>query len=197
MGKRNSCHPVTVEWLGHFCVNPSLCFKARLSAKQVIWIFWWRWNSLSQTWRFCSKPRFEIYGFWNLEVAHWAMRSWWPAFWDSCGTEQFWFSESCWWIIVHFQELLQNITIHDRSAYYNLRKRVITIYDSLVITILDNCYYNQYDRYYNLRQLLLQFKILLQFTTEQTPSNPGIRSASLTSRKMGILKTPKGHQSVT
>ena len=104
---------------------------------------------------------------------------------------------SCWWIIVHFQELLQNITIHDRSAYYNLRKRVITIYYSLVITILDNCYYNQYDRYYNLRQLLLQFKILLQFTTEQTPSNPGIRSASLTSRKMGILETPKGHQSVT
>ena len=58
---------------------------------------------------------------------------------------------SSWWIIVHFQELLQNITIHDSSAYYNLRQRVITIYDSLVITILDNCYYN-------LRQIL-------QFTT--------------------------------
>ena len=52
MGKRNSCHPATVEWLGHFRVNPSLCFKARLSAKQMIWnmifLFWWRWNSLSQ-----------------------------------------------------------------------------------------------------------------------------------------------------
>ena len=41
--------------------------------------------------------------------------------------------------------------MHDSSAYYNLRQRVITIYDSLVITILDNCYYN-------LRQIL-------QFTT--------------------------------
>ena len=42
MGKRNSCYPVTVEWLGHFRVSPSLCFKARLSAKQVIgkWFFY-------------------------------------------------------------------------------------------------------------------------------------------------------------
>ena len=47
------------------------------------------------------------------------------------------------------------------SAYYNLRQRVITIYGSLVITILVNCYYN-------LRQVLnvLQFTTLLQFTTE-------------------------------
>ena len=37
MGKRNSCHPGKVEWLGQFRVYPSLCFKARLSAKQVIW----------------------------------------------------------------------------------------------------------------------------------------------------------------
>ena len=61
---------------------------------------------------------------------------------------------SSWWIVVHFQELLQNITVHDSSAYYNLRQRVITIYDSLVITILDYCYYN-------LRRLLLQFTMLL------------------------------------
>ena len=47
------------------------------------------------------------------------------------------------------------ITIHDSSAYYNLRQRVITICDSLVITILDNCYYN-------VRQIL-QFTALLQF----------------------------------
>ena len=47
------------------------------------------------------------------------------------------------------------ITIHDSSAYYNLRQCVITICDSLVITILDNCYYN-------LRQIL-QFTALWQF----------------------------------
>ena len=47
-------------------------------------------------------------------------------------------------------------------CFYNLRQRVITICDSLVITILDNCCYNLrqilqftttvitiYDRYYN------------------------------------------------
>ena len=54
--------------------------------------------------------------------------------------------------------MTSDITIHDSSAYYNLRQRVITIYDILVITILDNCYYNLpqilqfYDRYYNSRQ---------------------------------------------
>ena len=61
-------------------------------------------------------------------------------------------------------------TIHDNSTYYNLRQRIITIYDSLAITILDNCYYNLrhvlqrtttvitiYDMYYNVRLLLLQF----------------------------------------
>ena len=76
-------------------------------------------------------------------------------------------------------------TIRDSWTYYNLRQRIITIYDSLAITILDNCYCNLghvlqctttiitiydiqvlqstttvttiYDRYYNLRQLLLQF----------------------------------------
>ena len=37
MRRRNSCHPVTVELLGHFRVSPSLCFKASVSAKQVIW----------------------------------------------------------------------------------------------------------------------------------------------------------------
>ena len=49
-------------------------------------------------------------------------------------------------------------TIHDSSAYYKLRQRVITIYDGPVITIFDNYYYN-------LRQVL-QFPTLLQFTTE-------------------------------
>ena len=45
------------------------------------------------------------------------------------------------------------ITIHDSSAYYKLRQqRVFTIHDSLVITVLDNCYYN--------------FRQVLQFTTE-------------------------------
>ena len=66
------------------------------------------------------------------------------------------------------------ITIHDSSAYYNLRQRAIIIYDSLVIAILDNCYYNFrqiytiYDYcYYNLRQVL-QLTTLLQLTTEHT-----------------------------
>ena len=56
------------------------------------------------------------------------------------------------------------IVIYESSAYYKLRQDVITIYDSLVIPILDNCYYNLrqvvqfmttvitiYDRYYNSR----------------------------------------------
>ena len=42
------------------------------------------------------------------------------------------------------------IAIHDSSAYYKLRQRVITIYHNLAITTFGNCYYN-------LRRLLLQF----------------------------------------
>ena len=83
--------------------------------------------------------------------------------------------------------MTSDITIHDSSAYYNLRQRVITIYDSLVITTrhrknskqcgivaIDSCFtlllqfttdiaiYD--DCYYNLRQVL-------QFTTEQSALN--------------------------
>ena len=77
MGKRNSCYPVTVEWLGHFRVSPSLCFKAPLSAKQVIWK-WFFYSYEDETHyqkNFCSSLRFESCGFWNLEVAYWAMSS--------------------------------------------------------------------------------------------------------------------------
>ena len=71
----------------------------------------------------------------------------WAALWDFCRTV-FIFK-------TYYKTRQYVITIQDSSAYYNLRQRVITIYDSLVITFLDNCYYN-------LRQVL----DVLQFTTE-------------------------------
>ena len=66
------------------------------------------------------------------------------------------------------------IVIYESSAYYKLRQDVITIYDSLVIPILDDCYYNlrQVVQFTTtvitiLRQVL-QFTTLLQFTTKYT-----------------------------
>ena len=153
MGKRNSCHPVTVEWLGHFQVSPSLCFKARLSAKQVIWksfLVWWRWTSLSQKGFALSLVlKVTVFGTWKRPIEQWAHDE--PHFGIPVEQNNSGSVRRSWSIIVHFQDLSQNITIHDSSAYNNLRQRVITIYDSLVITIRDNCYYN-------LRQIL-------QFTT--------------------------------
>ena len=114
--------------------------------------------------RFCSQPRFESYGFWNLEVAYWAMSSWWAAScqWDCCRTEQSWLSKGVLcaqlFIFKTYYKIRQCvITIHDSAAYYNLRECVITMHDSLVMTILRNCY--------NKRQIF-QFTTLLQFTTE-------------------------------
>ena len=85
---------------------------------------------------------------------------------DFCRKEQSWLSKDgvLGKLIFNFKTYYKArqcvITIHDSSAYYNLRQRVITICDSLVVTILDNCYYN-------LRPIL-QFTTLLQFTTEQS-----------------------------
>ena len=138
--------------------------------------------------------------------------SWWAALWDSrCHnlTEQFWFiskgvtlSELLFIFKTHLKTWQCVITIHESSAYYNLRQRVITIYDSLVITTrhrknskqcgmvaINSCFtlllqfttdiaiYD--DCYYNLRQVL-QFTTLLQFTTEQSALNvtPGKKYSS-------------------
>ena len=99
-----------------------------------------------------------------MEVAYWAMSSWWAALcqWDCCRTEQSWLSKGVLcaqlFIFKTYYKIRQCvITIHDSAAYYNLRECVITMHDSLVITILRNCY--------NKRQIL-QFTTLLQFTTE-------------------------------
>ena len=82
------------------------------------------------------------------------------------------------------------ITIHDNVLLQFTTARRITIYDNVLLQFtiawllqFSTTVIRIYDRHYNLRRLLLHFTILLQFTTEQTPSNPGIRSASLTSRK--------------
>ena len=113
--------------------------------------------------------------------------SWWAALWDSrCHnlTEQFWFiskgvtlSQLLFIFKTHSKTWQCVITIHESSAYYNLRQRVITIYDSLVITtrhrknskqcgmvaidscftLLFSCVITIYDRYCDLRRLLLQF----------------------------------------
>ena len=80
---------------------------------------------------------------------------------DFCGKEQSWLSKDgvlgkLLFIFKTYYKVRQCvITIHDSSAYYNLRQLVTIVCDSLIITILDNCYYN-------LRQIL-QFTTLLQF----------------------------------
>ena len=140
MGKRNSCHLVTVEWLGHFRVSPSLCFKARLNAKQV------KWKGFALG--------LLVFGTCKWPIEQWAHDE------VNCGIpveqnnpgylKEFLVNN------VSFSRLISkydNVFLQFTTARLinNLRQRVITISDSLVITILDNCYYN-------LRQIL-------QFTT--------------------------------
>ena len=154
MEKRNSCHPVTVEWLGHireFRVSPRLCFKVRLSAKQVKW----KWFYILMKMNFISTKslvlKVTVFETWKWPIEQWAH------------------DVPHYGILVeqnnpagYLKEFLVN-SFFIFKAYYNLRQRVITICDSLVITTLDNCYNNNY----NLRQML-QFTTFLQFTTEQT-----------------------------
>ena len=152
-----------VEWLGHdFRVSQSLCFKARLSAKQVIW----KWVFILMKIKLIIKKGFA--SFWTLRCLEFGsgLLSTELMMRDFCRREQSWLSKDgvlgkLLFIFKTYYKARQCvITIHDSSAYYNIRQRVITICDSLVITILDNCYYN-------LRQIL-QFTTLLQFTTEQS-----------------------------
>ena len=119
MGKRNSCHPATVEWLGHFRVNSSLCFKARLSAKQMIW------NMI-----FYSDEGETHY---HKKV----LLSWWAALWDSCPTEQE--------FLVNYCSFSRLITKYYNSRQLGLLQFTIAWllqFSTTVITIYDDYYYN-------------------------------------------------------
>ena len=130
MGKRNSCYPVTVEWLGHFRVSPSLCFTARLSAKQVIWK--WFFYSYEDETRYHKIFALRCV----LKVA--VFETWkWP-------TEQWAHNELHCWVPVeqnnpcYLKDFLVNncsfstlITKHDNVLLQFTTARVITIYDNV------------------------------------------------------------------
>ena len=146
-----------VEWLGHdFRVSQSLCFKARLSAKQVIWkwVFILMKIKLIITKRFCLVLNGAVFGIWKWPIEQWALL-WWGIFVEKNNPEDGVLGKLLFIFKTYYKARQCVIGIHDSSAYCNLRQRVITICDSLVITILDNCHYN-------LRQIL-QFTASLQF----------------------------------
>ena len=97
-----------------------------------------------------------------MEVAYWAMSSWWAALWDSCRTEQSWLSErSSWWINFSFSRL---ITKYDNVFLQFTTARLITIYDNVLacdslhwLLQFSTTFITIYDSYYNLRRLVLQF----------------------------------------
>ena len=64
---------VQIIWVGYFRVASSLCVKARLSAKPLIWkwffLFACKWDSFSQE-IFCTWPCFENESLWNSEMAY-------------------------------------------------------------------------------------------------------------------------------
>ena len=152
MGKRNSCHPVTVEWLGHFRVSPSLCFKARLNAKQVNW----------KGFALGLVMKVTVFGTWKWPIEQWAYDE------LHCGIHVEQNSPG------YLKEFLVNNFSFSRliSKYDNVflqftTARLITIYDNMLLQFLiawllqfSTTVITIYDRYYNLRQVL-------RFTTEQ------------------------------
>ena len=103
-------------------VSPSLCFKARLSAKQVIWksfLVWWRWTSLSQKGFALSLVlKVTVFGTWKWPIEQWAH------------------DELHFGIPVeqnnpsHLKET-RLITVHDNVLLQFTAARLITIYDNV------------------------------------------------------------------
>ena len=136
MGRRNSCHPVTVELLGHFRVSPSLCFKASVSAKQVIWkrVF------ILMKMKLIITKRLLLASFWKLRFLELGSGLLSNELMMSCIILCMGFLSkrtilviqrwSSWWIIVHFQDLFTN---HDNVLLQFTTARLITIYDNVLL----------------------------------------------------------------
>ena len=160
MGKRNSCHPVTVEWLGHFRVNPSLCFKARLSAKQVIWI---RFFILMKVKLIITNLKVLLLELGSGPLRNEVMMNCILGFLSNR-------------TILVLEGVLGELLFIFKNYYKILQfttARLITSYDNVLLQFtiawllqFSTTVITIYDRYYNLRRLLLQFMMLLQFTTE-------------------------------
>ena len=139
MGKRNSCHPLAVELLGHFRVFPSLCFKARLSAKQVIWKSFFKSDENELHYH---KKVLLLASFWKLRFLELGSGRLSNELMMNC-IVGFLSNRT---ILFIWSKGVNNcskpilITIHDNVLLQFKTARLITIYDSLVITILDNCY---------------------------------------------------------
>ena len=124
MGKRNSCHTLTVELLGQFRAEfpQASVSKQVLSAKQVIWksfLVWWRWTSLSQKGFALSLVlKVTVFGTWKWPIEQWAH------------------DELHFGIPVeqnnpsHLKET-RLITVHDNVLLQFTAARLITIYDNV------------------------------------------------------------------
>ena len=152
MGKRNSCHPVTVEWLGHFRVSPSLCFKERLNAKQVKW----------KGFALGLVMKVAVFGTCKWPIEQWAHDE------LNCGipVEQNnpgYLKE----FLVHNFSFSRLISKYDNVFLQFTTARLITIYDNVLLQFLiawllqfSTNVITIYEKYYNFRKVL-------RFTTEQ------------------------------
>ena len=160
MGKK--LLPPCQGWVARpFPSFPKPLYQSKAKCKQSKWYendfsFWWRWNLLSHKGFALSLVlKVTVFGTWKCPIEQWAHELHCG---KSCRTEQSWLSKGglgeILFIFKNYYKTLQCfITIHYSSDYHNLRQLVITIYDSLVITI--------YDRYYNLWLLLWQFTTIV------------------------------------
>ena len=152
MGKRNSCHPVTVEWLGHFRVSPSLCFKERLNAKQVKW----------KGFALGLVMKVAVFGTCKWPIEQWAHDE------LNCGipVEQNnpgYLKE----FLVHNFSFSRLISKYGNVFLQFTTARLITIYDNALLQFLiawllqfSTTVITIYEKYYNFRKVL-------RFTTEQ------------------------------
>ena len=129
-------------------------FQSKAKCKQSKWYendfsFWWRWNLLSHKGFALSLVlKVTVFETWKCPIEQWAheLHCGIPVEQNNPGYLKEFLVNYCLFsriIIKHDNVLLQFTTV-----------QLITIYDSLVITIYDNFYYN-----------LLQFTWLLQFMT--------------------------------
>ena len=114
--------------------------------------------------RFCSWPRYESRGFWNLQVACWAMSSWWGELWIPVEQNNPGYLKE---FLVHNFSFSRLISKYGNVFLQFTTARLITIYDNVLLQFLiawllqfSTTVITIYEKYYNFRKVL-------RFTTEQ------------------------------
>ena len=163
--------PPCQDWVARpFPSFPKPLFQSKAKCKQSKWyendfLFWWRWNLLSHKGFALSLVlKVTVFGTWKCPIEQWAheLHCGIPVEQNNPGYLKEFLVNYCLFsriIIKHDNVLLQFTTVQLITIYDSL---VITIYDNLlqfitiylVITIYDYCYHH-------LRRLFLQFTTIV------------------------------------